>query len=40
MAELFKEMNPNKFPAFAFSWIELISHKHFMPHFLRGNPGV
>lgn len=35
-ADLFKSLNPNKYPAFAFSWIELISHKQFMPHFLKG----
>mmetsp|Transcript_48325 Transcript_48325/g.35511 ORF Transcript_48325/g.35511 Transcript_48325/m.35511 type:complete len:228 (+) Transcript_48325:875-1558(+) len=37
MAELFQKLNPLKFPAFAFSWIELISHKYFMPHFLQAN---
>ena len=37
MADLFNKLNPNKFPGFAFSWLELISHKFFMPHFLKVN---
>ena len=35
MADLFKNLNPSQFPAFAFAWLELISHKQFLPHFLR-----
>ena len=35
MVELFIKLNPNKFPAFSFAWIALISHKFFMPHFLK-----
>lgn len=35
MADLLLELNPNKYPAFAFAWLELISHKFFMPHFIK-----
>lgn len=38
MADLFKHLNPSEFPAFAFAWLELISHKQFLPHFLRAPP--
>lgn len=34
LADLFSKINPNKYPEFAFAWLELISHKQFMPHFL------
>lgn len=27
LADLFNKLNPNKYPAFAFAWLELISHK-------------
>jgi hypothetical protein len=27
--------NRNKLLAFAFAWLELISHKQFMPHFIK-----
>ena len=26
MADLLLDLNPNKYPAFAFAWLELISH--------------
>ena len=35
MADLFKRLSPSAYPAFCFSWLELISHKQFLPHFLR-----
>jgi hypothetical protein len=35
MADLFKNLSPTHYPAFCFSWLELISHKQFLPHFLR-----
>lgn len=35
MADLFKNLNPSQFPGFSFAWLELISHKQFLPHFLR-----
>lgn len=35
IADLFNDLNPNKLPAFAFAWLELISHKQFMPHFIK-----
>jgi CCR4-NOT transcription complex subunit 1 len=35
LADLFNKLSPNKYPAFAFAWLELISHKQFMPHFLQ-----
>ena len=38
IADLFNEINPNKFPAFAFAWLELISHKQFMPYFIKRTP--
>jgi len=34
LADLFNQINPNVYPAFAFAWLELISHKEFMPHLL------
>jgi hypothetical protein len=42
MADLFKNLNPSQYPAFCFAWLELVSHKLFLPHFLRGtsNPFV
>lgn len=27
LADLFSKLNPNKYPAFSFAWLELISHK-------------
>lgn len=38
MADLFKNLIPQKYPAFCFAWLELISHKQFLPHFLRATP--
>lgn len=35
MSDLLKTLNPSHYPGFAFSWLELISHKQFLPHFLR-----
>lgn len=35
MAEILKELSPLKYPAFAFAWLELVSHRLFMPHFIR-----
>lgn len=35
LADLLLDLNPNKYPAFAFAWLELISHKFFMPHFIK-----
>jgi len=35
MADLFKELCPIDYPAFAFAWLELISHHYFMPHFIK-----
>jgi len=37
LADLFSKLNPNKYPAFSFAWLELISHNQFMPHFLSLN---
>jgi len=40
MADLFKNLSPQKYPAFCFAWLELISHKQFLPHFLKAQtPG-
>lgn len=38
LADLLKELNPNNYPAFAFAWLELVSHKLFMPHLLKIQP--
>lgn len=38
LADLFVKLTPVKFPGFAFAWLELISHKQFMPHFLKQIP--
>ena len=38
MADLLQELNPNNYPAFAFAWLELISHQLFMPHFIKIQP--
>ncbi len=35
MADLLKEINPNSYPGFAFAWLELISHRLFMPNFIK-----
>lgn len=35
MAELLNELRPTKYPAFAFAWLELISHRQFMYHFIK-----
>jgi hypothetical protein len=35
MSDLLKELSPNVYPAFAFAWLELISHKLFMPYFIK-----
>ena len=39
LADLFSKLNPNKYPAFSFAWLELISNNQFMPMFLaiQGN---
>jgi CCR4-NOT transcription complex subunit 1 len=37
-ADLLKNLNPQKYPAFCFAWLELISHKSFMPLFLKPGP--
>ena len=38
MADLFKSLNPMQFPGFCFAWLELISHKQFLPNFLKQQP--
>jgi len=38
LADLLQDLNPNKYPAFAFAWLELISHRLFMPHFIKKAP--
>lgn len=35
IADLLHELSPNSYPAFAFAWLELISNKQFMPHFVK-----
>lgn len=39
MADLFKSLNPSFYPGFSFAWLELISHKEFLPFFLNIQPG-
>jgi CCR4-NOT transcription complex subunit 1 len=34
LSKMFIKIQPLKFPAFAFAWLELISDKQFMPHFI------
>jgi|LauGreDrversion4_2_1035121.scaffolds.fasta_scaffold24003_5 CCR4-NOT transcription complex subunit 1 len=34
LAEIFIKLSPKDYPAFAFAWLELISHRLFMPYFL------
>lgn len=38
IADMFNDLNPNNYPTFAFAWLELISHKQFMPHFIKRQP--
>lgn len=35
LADLFKDLNPNNYPAFAFAWLALVSNQLFMPHFIK-----
>lgn len=35
LADLFKDLNPNNYPAFAFAWLALISNQLFMPNFIK-----
>lgn len=35
LADLFKDLNPNNYPAFAFAWLALISNQLFMPSFIK-----
>lgn len=35
IASLMGELSPDKYPAFAFAWLEIISHRMFMPHFIK-----
>lgn len=35
MADLLNQLRPNNYPAFAFAWLELISHRLFMTHFIK-----
>jgi hypothetical protein len=36
-ADLFKQLNPSKYPAFSFAWADLISSRFFMPAMLSGS---
>ncbi|XP_057476799.1 uncharacterized protein LOC130764518 isoform X2 [Actinidia eriantha] len=38
VANAFHVLQPLKVPAFSFAWLELISHRSFMPNFLTVNP--
>jgi len=35
MANMMKELSPDKYPAFSFAWLEIISHRNFMSHFIK-----
>ncbi|KAK9274352.1 hypothetical protein L1049_019166 [Liquidambar formosana] len=37
-ASAFQALQPLKAPAFSFAWVELVSHRSFMPKLLTGNP--
>ncbi|KAA8515904.1 hypothetical protein F0562_019083 [Nyssa sinensis] len=37
-ANAFHALQPLKVPAFSFAWLELVSHRSFMPKLLMGNP--
>jgi CCR4-NOT transcription complex subunit 1 len=37
MANAFHALQPLKVPAFSFAWLELVSHRSFMPKLLTGN---
>ncbi|WKA05432.1 hypothetical protein VitviT2T_023400 [Vitis vinifera] len=37
-ANAFHALQPLKIPAFSFAWLELVSHRSFMPKLLTGNP--
>lgn len=37
MADLFRSLVPQLYPGFCFAWLELISHKWFLPHFLKSS---
>mmetsp|Transcript_7711 Transcript_7711/g.8173 ORF Transcript_7711/g.8173 Transcript_7711/m.8173 type:complete len:1785 (-) Transcript_7711:638-5992(-) len=36
--QIFLALQPTFVPGFAFSWLQLISHRCFMPHLLQGDP--
>jgi len=38
LAEIFIKLNPKDYPAFSFAWLELVSHRLFMPFFLAVVP--
>ncbi|KAK1364557.1 CCR4-NOT transcription complex subunit 1 [Heracleum sosnowskyi] len=38
LANAFHALQPLKVPAFSYAWLELVSHKCFMPKLLTGNP--
>uniref|UniRef100_A0A7S3YYI4 CCR4-Not complex component Not1 C-terminal domain-containing protein n=1 Tax=Lotharella globosa TaxID=91324 RepID=A0A7S3YYI4_9EUKA len=38
LAEAFHAVRPERAPAFAFAWMELVSHRLFMPKLLLGKP--
>lgn len=40
LADLFKDLNPNNYPAFAFAWLALISNQLFMPNFIKSPPNL
>ena len=40
LADLFKDLNPNNYPAFAFAWLSLISNQLFMPNFIKSPPNL
>mmetsp|Transcript_18356 Transcript_18356/g.24554 ORF Transcript_18356/g.24554 Transcript_18356/m.24554 type:complete len:88 (+) Transcript_18356:2369-2632(+) len=35
LADLFRDLNPNNYPAFSFAWLALISNQLFMPNFIK-----
>jgi hypothetical protein len=38
VSDLLINLSPSFYPGFCFAWLELISHKSFLPHFLKHSP--
>lgn len=38
ISDLLKNLSPSFYPGFSFAWLELISHRDFLPFFLNNQP--